>query len=714
MPRIEPSGTIVINRTLTIEAVGYDNGATATLDAAQRFRVMEVLPPEQVPGIVCSSGSCSYDQGCPCVALQGNHTTHPPIYEPIEVRLRGLVLTGGYTAGGYIPGSWQQTWGCPDVPCVGWSYAFEGGAALRTYGGNVTLEGCTVTNSTVKFAPDYEYEGQATCGDKITARTDQYGRRMCRGGGGVCVMGGNVLLLDSAVTHNRVYWPDPTNFSISPACDLLSPDNASSSNSSSSNSSSADVLSNAFGSIFATLLSGSTVCIPEWYTQGSHGYGGGLFLTNHDGEWANATLELRRSTVAHNLAKFGAGIFTEACDPGSGDDCRDKVTLSLLDSHVEHNLATAEGISLDGLGARGGGLFTGGRGLRMARTVVAHNQAVGPNALGGGWYSDCYDDDCAGGHLVTDSMLLNNSAYQYGGGAHLKGGDLRIEGTTFGANRLTLGRSVTNMSGSIGSGSALYSSSLSFGTQAFALFAIHTVANCTFSYAEDAGTAAACEALVATTRTDNTITADACISLAESLVEQVGGLLEFEPCPIGNYSAKLDRTMKDFHGCPNKCAAGYFANATRYSEPYYDCSGNCPVGHFCPEGTILPQPCPAGRHSPYEKTERSEDCLACATGKFNAIEGQENCTACPPASYSASQGSTNCTTCKPSRAASARQPAPTHPWSSSRVRRAATPTPPASPLRRSALSALPDTSVWERGSRSRASAQPVASPTPPT
>ena len=139
VPRIEPSSTIVINRTLTIEAVGYDNGATATLDAAQRFRVMEVLPPEQVPGIVCSSGSCSYDQGCPCVALQGNHTTHPPIYEPIEVRLRGLVLTGGYTAGGYIPGSWQQTWGCPDVPCVGWSYAFEGGAALRTYGGSEIL-----------------------------------------------------------------------------------------------------------------------------------------------------------------------------------------------------------------------------------------------------------------------------------------------------------------------------------------------------------------------------------------------------------------------------------------------------------------------------------------------------------------------------------------------------------------------------------------------
>ena len=221
----------MINRTLTIEAAGYEaTGTTATLDATGRFRVMEVRPAVVVPGQVRVT-CCEPDTRDPV----------PPSYAEIDVVLRGVVLTGGFTNGSYLLGPdgkpagyldqdmplqscstcgecVETYWGSTGVPdwegktsTPPYYFAYEGGAGLRVVAGNVTLEGCRVGHNLVQYSRDDDFEGDDSSGITLQvaglARQDPFGARMCRGGGGVCVLGGRVLMEDTHVHDNAVNWP---------------------------------------------------------------------------------------------------------------------------------------------------------------------------------------------------------------------------------------------------------------------------------------------------------------------------------------------------------------------------------------------------------------------------------------------------------------------------------------------------------------------------
>ena len=71
-----------------------------------------------------------------------------------------------------------------------------------------------------------------------------------------------------------------------------------------------------------------------------------------------------------------------------------------------------------------------------------------------------------------------------------------------------------------------------------------------------------------------------------------------------------------------------------------------PVGHFCPEGTIVPQPCPNGTHLPTEGGGTSRaSCIPCSPGQHSAGEGKSQCDKCAPGTFSEDVGATVCADC---------------------------------------------------------------------
>ncbi len=70
---------------------------------------------------------------------------------------------------------------------------------------------------------------------------------------------------------------------------------------------------------------------------------------------------------------------------------------------------------------------------------------------------------------------------------------------------------------------------------------------------------------------------------------------------------------------PYKCKAGFFC-LLGASSPYpytLDPSGNwgpCPQGSYCPEGTSVPIPCPAGTFSNQERAIDVTYCMTCPPG----------------------------------------------------------------------------------------------------
>ena len=63
-------------------------------------------------------------------------------------------------------------------------------------------------------------------------------------------------------------------------------------------------------------------------------------------------------------------------------------------------------------------------------------------------------------------------------------------------------------------------------------------------------------------------------------------------------------------------------------------------GHFCPVGTVTPQPCPSGYYSNVTNVPRSVECFPCPAGKYCAGTGNlqptEDCDAgfyCKQAAY---------------------------------------------------------------------------------
>ena len=93
----------------------------------------------------------------------------------------------------------------------------------------------------------------------------------------------------------------------------------------------------------------------------------------------------------------------------------------------------------------------------------------------------------------------------------------------------------------------------------------------------------------------------------------------------------------DLSGCNRLCAEGHYGSASNHVTS--DGSGPCWLGHFCPEGSVLPQKCPAGTHMPNKRAANISDCFLCAPGQYQPETGQEECLPCAAGSFSPDVGS---------------------------------------------------------------------------
>ncbi|KAL8424659.1 hypothetical protein Efla_006444 [Eimeria flavescens] len=92
------------------------------------------------------------------------------------------------------------------------------------------------------------------------------------------------------------------------------------------------------------------------------------------------------------------------------------------------------------------------------------------------------------------------------------------------------------------------------------------------------------------------------------------------PCPPGMFCGRS--ALKEPEGL---CAAGHFCVNAAVTDspqggedvcPSTTAGGFCPVGHYCPQGSSVPHPCPAGTLRPYRLGQELKSCQACPAGKF--------------------------------------------------------------------------------------------------
>ena len=83
------------------------------------------------------------------------------------------------------------------------------------------------------------------------------------------------------------------------------------------------------------------------------------------------------------------------------------------------------------------------------------------------------------------------------------------------------------------------------------------------------------------------------------------GSSDHKPCDVGTY-----QPYKVQSRC-FPCTPGHFCNQTRMST-----TNPCPVGYYCPEGSEVPQFCPAGTFNSFTRKSSLSDCLPCPPGKY--------------------------------------------------------------------------------------------------
>ena len=136
---------------------------------------------------------------------------------------------------------------------------------------------------------------------------------------------------------------------------------------------------------------------------------------------------------------------------------------------------------------------------------------------------------------------------------------------------------------------------------------------------------------------------------ASNTMISIGNELRFI-CQLGSYMPptplSVDSTSA-FQGCKYPCPASTFGNTSGLTSPL--CSGPCPLGHYCPEATVVPTPCPPGRHiTPIAGVGSAlESCLPCAPGSYNPTPGRAHgsCIPCPVGTLSDGLYSTSCGPC---------------------------------------------------------------------
>jgi hypothetical protein len=128
---------------------------------------------------------------------------------------------------------------------------------------------------------------------------------------------------------------------------------------------------------------------------------------------------------------------------------------------------------------------------------------------------------------------------------------------------------------------------------------------------------------------------------ADSSPTSRNSLLEAcQACPAGTYAEGED----GLNCLP--CTAGYVClGNTRISMPQTvenDGGYPCPPGFFCPLGSSVPSPCPAGTFNGLPASASSSACLPCANNTYSVLTGQPACRPCSASAYTKSLGQTTC------------------------------------------------------------------------
>ncbi|MDP2895286.1 MAG: hypothetical protein Q8Q12_01855, partial [bacterium] len=143
----------------------------------------------------------------------------------------------------------------------------------------------------------------------------------------------------------------------------------------------------------------------QHWIYGSRGHGGALRCE------PGCALELEDCIVAHNLADYGAGIYSAGEDPGAGDG-----NLHLTNCIIANNAATS--------GNAGGGIYISGGILDLNQCAVVGNiggDKEEPGTLGGG---GIYSYGCS--PTVAFSLIGHNAAREGWGGVPSNGGGMAI------------------------------------------------------------------------------------------------------------------------------------------------------------------------------------------------------------------------------------------------------------------------------------------------
>ena len=76
-------------------------------------------------------------------------------------------------------------------------------------------------------------------------------------------------------------------------------------------------------------------------------------------------------------------------------------------------------------------------------------------------------------------------------------------------------------------------------------------------------------------------------------------------------------TSHSGHYCTGGASNGSPGNEPETnSDGIYTGNGICPEGHYCPQGSVQPEPCPKGRHSAIQGVDTAEGCTACSRGRY--------------------------------------------------------------------------------------------------
>ena len=421
----------------------------------------------------------------------------------------------------------------------------------------------------------------------------------------------------------------------------------------------------------------------NWASYGgraSSGYGGGLSVILMASGWRGrelaARVTLTRCTVRGNRAVSGGGLLAYSGTVVLSDSvvCNNSVTaLAVCRSRAQYR-----GRDFDACGF-GGGVVAFGRphypvNVELTSSTVEDNVA----AIGGALVV------FSGEVVMTDCRIEANHAFVEGGGLRMMDGTVSFTTTLVRTNTAPIGANLQV------SGGFLY--------YALPIVPGHWLpnSNCVANrmpcdgFSIDVDEADACVATARACSLRSGSQADGWRPVIEGV--RCKAPIQVQPCAwqtdvcaneqpeclLGKqvYLAPYSPIDNDF---PNPCGIGYLGSNESAYQTSVLCRGLCPAGrlcpqpatlhpqpcwrgHFCPEGSAVARPCPAGTFSNATDLASADECTStdpgfiapagsvaqssCPAGFFTAARGGASCVMCAAGSYQNASGQTGCKVCE--------------------------------------------------------------------